>query len=70
MRVSVIYSDLKVVNLLHAGELYCLFSVPSEFQDSNLSPALPLLPGNAGMEHMFTEYSLFEQSDNAFAPLR
>lgn len=59
-----IFSDLKAVNLI------LLNFVPSEFQDSNLSPALPLLPGNTGMEHMFTEYSLFEQSDNAFAPLR
>ncbi|XP_041809058.1 uncharacterized protein alms1 isoform X2 [Chelmon rostratus] len=41
-----------------------------EFQDSNLSPSLPLLPVNSGVEHMFTEYSLFQQSDNEFAPLR
>ncbi|XP_056250114.1 platelet binding protein GspB isoform X2 [Seriola aureovittata] len=47
-----------------------MLSVSSEFQDSNLSPALLLLPVNAGMEHNFTEYSLFQQSDNEFAPLR
>ncbi|XP_068573682.1 mucin-4 [Cebidichthys violaceus] len=41
-----------------------------EFQDSNLSPALSLLPSNSGVEHNFTEYSLFQQSDNEFAPLR
>ncbi|XP_034531182.1 Alstrom syndrome protein 1 homolog [Notolabrus celidotus] len=41
-----------------------------EFQDSNLSPALPLLPVNSGGEHNFTEYSLFQQSDQEFAPLR
>uniref|UniRef100_UPI0037E702C8 serine-rich adhesin for platelets n=1 Tax=Semicossyphus pulcher TaxID=241346 RepID=UPI0037E702C8 len=41
-----------------------------EFQDSNLSPALPLLPLNSGMEHNFPEYSLFQQSDLEFAPLR
>ncbi|XP_054470241.1 platelet binding protein GspB [Anoplopoma fimbria] len=40
------------------------------FQDSNLSPALSLLPSNSGVEHNFTEYSLFRQSDNEFAPLR
>ncbi|XP_034381173.1 uncharacterized protein alms1 isoform X2 [Cyclopterus lumpus] len=42
----------------------------SEFQDSNLSPALSLLPSNSGVEHNFTEYSLFQQSDNEFVPLR
>ncbi|XP_026165117.1 mucin-4 [Mastacembelus armatus] len=41
-----------------------------EFQDSNLSPVLSLLPANSGMEHNFTEYSLFQQSDAEFAPLR
>ncbi|XP_037341781.2 mucin-2 isoform X2 [Pungitius pungitius] len=41
-----------------------------EFQDSNLSPALSLLPSNSDMEPNFTEYSLFQQSDNEFAPLR
>ncbi|KAI3367414.1 hypothetical protein L3Q82_026277, partial [Scortum barcoo] len=45
-------------------------SVSSEFQDSNLSPALPLLPANSGVAHIFNEYSLFQQSDNEFAPLR
>ncbi|XP_068436827.1 serine-rich adhesin for platelets [Clinocottus analis] len=45
-------------------------SLQSEFQDSNLSPALSLLPSNSGMEHHFTEYSLFQQSDNEFVPLR
>ncbi|XP_033499268.2 ALMS1 centrosome and basal body associated protein isoform X1 [Epinephelus lanceolatus] len=42
-------------------------SFQPEFQDSNLSPALSLLPG-AG--HNFTDYSLFQQSDNEFVPLR
>ncbi|XP_035530533.1 platelet binding protein GspB isoform X2 [Morone saxatilis] len=41
-----------------------------DFQDSNLSPAFPLLPVNSGVEHMFAEYSLFQQSDNEFAALR
>ncbi|XP_059209556.1 pneumococcal serine-rich repeat protein [Centropristis striata] len=45
-------------------------SFQPEFQDSNLSPALSLLPVNPGVEHNFTEYSLFQQSDNEFAPLR
>ncbi|XP_039993980.1 uncharacterized protein alms1 isoform X2 [Xiphias gladius] len=40
-----------------------------EFQDSNLSPALPLLPVNSGVENNITEYSIFQQSDNEFAPL-
>ncbi|CAJ1074612.1 Alstrom syndrome protein 1 homolog [Xyrichtys novacula] len=40
------------------------------FQDSNLSPALHLLPMNSALEHNFTEYSLFHQSDHEFAPLR
>ncbi|XP_034714114.1 uncharacterized protein alms1 isoform X2 [Etheostoma cragini] len=39
-------------------------SFQQDFQDSNLSPALSLMPVN------FTEYSLFQQSDNEFAPLR
>lgn len=47
-----------------------LFSVPSAFQDSNLSPALPLLTVNTEAENMFTEYSLFQHSDNEFSPLR
>ncbi|XP_028994020.2 uncharacterized protein alms1 isoform X2 [Betta splendens] len=44
-------------------------SLHLEFQDSNLSPALSLLP-SVSVEHNFTEYSLFHQSDNEFAPLR
>ncbi|XP_072221926.1 uncharacterized protein alms1 [Leuresthes tenuis] len=40
------------------------------FQDSNLSPALSLLPLTSGVEHNFSEYSLFQQSDTEFAPLR
>ncbi|KAM4542720.1 uncharacterized protein alms1 [Odontesthes bonariensis] len=40
------------------------------FQDSNLSPALSLLPLTSGVEHDFIEYSLFQQSDTEFAPLR
>ncbi|XP_029315845.1 uncharacterized protein alms1 isoform X2 [Cottoperca gobio] len=40
------------------------------FQDSNLSPALSLLPVNSRVEHNFDEYSLFQQSDSEFAPLR
>ncbi|XP_041668480.1 uncharacterized protein alms1 [Cheilinus undulatus] len=43
------------------------YALQSDFQDSNLSPALPLLPG---VEHNFTEYSLFQQSDHEFASLR
>ncbi|XP_034432635.1 uncharacterized protein alms1 [Hippoglossus hippoglossus] len=45
-------------------------SLQLEFQDSNLSPALFLLPGNSRVERNFTEYSLFQQSDHEFAPLR
>ncbi|XP_029900261.1 uncharacterized protein alms1 isoform X2 [Myripristis murdjan] len=41
-----------------------------DFQDSHLSPALSLLPSNSGVQHNFTEYSLFQQSDLEFAPLR
>ncbi|XP_060918987.1 serine-rich adhesin for platelets [Labrus mixtus] len=41
-----------------------------DFQDSNLSPALHLLPADSGVEHNFTEYSLFHQSENEFVPLR
>ncbi|XP_040055847.2 ALMS1 centrosome and basal body associated protein [Gasterosteus aculeatus] len=44
-------------------------SLRPEFQDSNLSPALSLLPSNSDVEPNFTEYSLFQQSDNEFAPL-
>ncbi|XP_058472362.1 uncharacterized protein alms1 isoform X2 [Solea solea] len=45
-------------------------SLDLEFQDSNLSPALFLMPVNSGVEHNLNEYSLFQQSDNEFAPLR
>ncbi|XP_040917064.1 platelet binding protein GspB [Toxotes jaculatrix] len=45
-------------------------SLELDFQDSNLSPALSLLPVISGVEHNFTEYSLFQQSDIEFAPLR
>nr|XP_020459791.1 Alstrom syndrome protein 1 isoform X2 [Monopterus albus] len=45
-------------------------SLQLEFQDSNLSPALSLLPASSQVEHNFTEYSLFQQNDNEFAPLR
>ncbi|XP_076002824.1 ALMS1 centrosome and basal body associated protein isoform X2 [Genypterus blacodes] len=38
-----------------------------EFQDSNLSPALSLMPR---VEQNFTEYSFFQQSDVEFVPLR
>ncbi|TDG99189.1 hypothetical protein EPR50_G00208680 [Perca flavescens] len=48
----------------HGWELQQGRSFQQEFQDSNLSPALSLLPVN------FTEYSLFQQSDNEFALLR
>ncbi|KAG7234602.1 hypothetical protein INR49_002231, partial [Caranx melampygus] len=44
--------------------------VELQFQDSNLSPALSLMPVSSDMEHNLTEYSLFQQSDNEFAPLR
>ncbi|KAG7509890.1 hypothetical protein JOB18_007338 [Solea senegalensis] len=47
-----------------------LHSLDLEFQDSNLSPALFLMPVNSGVEPNLTEYSLFQQSDNEFAPLR
>ncbi|XP_072313337.1 uncharacterized protein alms1 [Eucyclogobius newberryi] len=39
------------------------------FQESNLSPALSLVPSYSGMEHN-TDSSLFRQSDMEFAPLR
>ncbi|KAM7403652.1 hypothetical protein PAMA_004204 [Pampus argenteus] len=45
-------------------------SLQLEFQDSNLSPALSLLPINSGVEHSSSEYSLFQQSEMEFAPLR
>ncbi|KAJ4939130.1 hypothetical protein JOQ06_028591 [Pogonophryne albipinna] len=45
-------------------------SFEPEFQDSNLSPSLSLLPAHSGVEQNFTEYSLFQQSDSEFAPLR
>ncbi|XP_047466496.1 mucin-17 [Mugil cephalus] len=45
-------------------------SLQLEFQDSNLSPALSLLPAASGVGHNFPEYSLFQQSDTEFAPLR
>ncbi|XP_032366928.1 Alstrom syndrome protein 1 homolog isoform X1 [Etheostoma spectabile] len=48
----------------HGWELQQGRSFQQEFQDSNLSPALSLMPVN------FNEYSLFQQSDNEFAPLR
>ncbi|XP_035850663.1 mucin-5AC isoform X2 [Sander lucioperca] len=48
----------------HGWELQQGCSFQQEFQDINLSPALSLLPVN------FTEHSLFQQSDNEFAPLR
>ncbi|XP_028250749.1 uncharacterized protein alms1 [Parambassis ranga] len=52
-----------MVELQHSGGQ----SLQLEFQDSNLSPALSLLPGGG---HNITEYSLFQQSDTEFAPLR
>ncbi|XP_071369518.1 uro-adherence factor A [Centroberyx affinis] len=45
-------------------------SLQLDFQDSHLSPALSLLPSNSAVQHNFTEYSLFQQSDLEFAPLR
>ncbi|XP_041827703.1 platelet binding protein GspB isoform X2 [Melanotaenia boesemani] len=45
-------------------------AVQLEFQNSNLSPALPLLPVTSGVEHTFTEHSLFQQSDTELVPLR
>ncbi|KAK2826705.1 hypothetical protein Q5P01_020919 [Channa striata] len=45
------------------------YSFQLEFQDSNLSPALALLPVSTGVEHNLTEYSFFHHSDNEFAPL-
>ncbi|KAK5615737.1 hypothetical protein CRENBAI_022775 [Crenichthys baileyi] len=41
-----------------------------EFQDSNLSPVLSLLPLTSGLEHSITNYSFFHQGDPEFAPLR
>ncbi|KAM4723422.1 uncharacterized protein FYW61_014177 [Anableps anableps] len=41
-----------------------------EFQDSNLSPALSLLPLTSGLKHSITEYSSFQQGYPEFAPLR
>ncbi|CAI5695559.1 unnamed protein product [Oreochromis niloticus] len=38
-----------------------------DFQDSNMSPALSLLPG---VDHNLTEFSLLQQSETEFAPLR
>ncbi|KAM9355806.1 uncharacterized protein alms1 isoform 3-T3 [Pholidichthys leucotaenia] len=45
-------------------------SLQLEFQDSNMSPAFSLLPVNSGVGHGFTDYSLVQQSDSEFAPLR
>ncbi|KAK5857755.1 hypothetical protein PBY51_010977 [Eleginops maclovinus] len=45
-------------------------SFEPEFQDSSMSPALFLLPAHSGVDHNFTECSLFQQSDSEFAPLR
>ncbi|KAM3594041.1 uncharacterized protein V6R79_001041 [Siganus canaliculatus] len=42
----------------------------NQFQDSSLSPALPLMHAHSQADHTFTEYSLFQQSDHEFAPLR
>nr|XP_057933491.1 mucin-12 isoform X2 [Doryrhamphus excisus] len=41
-----------------------------EFQDSNLSPSLPLLPANPAGEANATQYSLLHKSDMEFLPLR
>ncbi|XP_036006870.1 cell wall protein RBR3-like [Fundulus heteroclitus] len=41
-----------------------------DFQDSHLSPALPLLPLTSGLEHSVTGCSFFQQGDPEFAPLR
>ncbi|XP_038135395.1 mucin-17 isoform X2 [Cyprinodon tularosa] len=41
-----------------------------DFQDSNLSPALQLLPSTSGLQHSATDYSLYQQSYTGFAPLR
>ncbi|XP_047200695.1 uncharacterized protein alms1 [Girardinichthys multiradiatus] len=41
-----------------------------EFQDSNLSPVLSLLPLTSALEHSITNYSFFHQGDPEFAPLR
>ncbi|KAM4540335.1 uncharacterized protein alms1 [Fundulus diaphanus] len=41
-----------------------------DFQDSRLSPALPLLPLTSGLEHSVTGCSFFQQGDPEFAPLR
>uniref|UniRef100_A0A1A7WL22 Alstrom syndrome 1 n=1 Tax=Iconisemion striatum TaxID=60296 RepID=A0A1A7WL22_9TELE len=45
-------------------------SLPLQFQESHLSPALSLLPVTSGVELSFTESSFFQQSDSEFAPLR
>ncbi|KAJ8281092.1 hypothetical protein GJAV_G00063410 [Gymnothorax javanicus] len=46
----------------------CSFQL--EFQDSHLSPALPLLPDKSGKLHSLTEDTLFHQTDLEFVTLR
>ncbi|XP_036372307.1 uncharacterized protein LOC118769380 [Megalops cyprinoides] len=46
----------------------CTFQL--EFQDSGLSPALPLLPAKSGKLHSLSEDTLFHQTDLEFVALR
>ncbi|XP_028856813.1 uncharacterized protein alms1 isoform X2 [Denticeps clupeoides] len=45
-------------------------SMQLEFQDSQLSPALTLLPAKDGKQFNFSEYTLLQKTDLDFAPLR
>ncbi|XP_061102806.1 uncharacterized protein alms1 isoform X2 [Conger conger] len=51
----------------HEGRA-CSFQL--EFQDSRLSPALPLLPDKSGKLHSLAEDTLFHQTDLEFVALR
>ncbi|KAG5848410.1 hypothetical protein ANANG_G00098160 [Anguilla anguilla] len=51
----------------HEGRA-CSFTL--EFQDSRLSPALPLLPDKSGKLHSLAEDTLFHQTDLEFVALR
>ncbi|XP_064191303.1 uncharacterized protein alms1 isoform X2 [Anguilla rostrata] len=51
----------------HEGRT-CSFTL--EFQDSRLSPALPLLPDKSGKLHSLAEDTLFHQTDLEFVALR
>lgn len=55
--------------MMPEDKMKIFFSLSLGFQDSNLSPALFLLPVKTELEH-FTDFTLLQQSDNDFAPLR